>query len=309
MSDHVLQLAFAGLHPDRLRELCASFGEAGALRRIRAGAVAAPEWSREAVRIAASQRRVDLSEAGLGFVEAGVAGFPHGLYRLPDAPPGLFVRGVAHHDRPMVAVVGTRRCTTYGKQLALEYGMAIAEAGWGVVSGLARGIDGAAHRGVVASGGIGVAVLGSGLDVMYPAEHADLAEQLVALGGGVVSEYPPGTPPEGWRFPPRNRIISGISAAVVVVEAAVKGGALITANYALEHGRPVFAVPGDVRRASSAGCNLLIRDGAAPVLDPEDLIEELSLVLGPSRPSSGTEPVDAGARSLTKGGEAVTIST
>jgi DNA processing protein len=284
MSDQTLQLAFAGLHPDRVRELVASHGVPGTLRRIRGGGLKVSDRARAAVDVPAASRTEELEASGVRFVPADTAGYPAGLAELPDAPPGLFVRGALEHDRPMVAVVGTRRCTTYGKHLAFEYGAAIVEAGWGVVSGLARGIDGAAHRGVASTRGVGVAVLGSGLDVMYPAEHADLAARLVDYGGGVVSEYPPGTPPQGWRFPPRNRIISGMSQAVVVVEAAAKGGALITANYALAHGRPVFAVPGDVRRASSEGCNLLIRDGAHPVLDPADLIEELSLVLGPPRP-------------------------
>jgi DNA processing protein len=234
-----------------------------------------------------------LAKAGIGVVVRGGDGYPGRLAELPDGPPVLFVRGV-FPELAAVAVVGTRRCTEYGKRLAAEYGAAIAEAGWCVVSGLARGIDGAAHHGVVAAGGRGVAVLGSGVDVMYPAEHAGLARRLVEGGGAVVSEYPPGTPPEGWRFPPRNRIISGLASAVVVVEAGVKGGALITAGYALAHGRPVFAVPGDVRRATSEGCNRLIRDGAHPVLDPDDLVEELSLVLGP--PRAGNEEDEAGDR-------------
>jgi DNA processing protein len=117
--------------------------------------------------------------------------------------------------------------------------------------------------------------------VVYPREHADLTAAILDGGGAVVSEYPPGAPPLGWRFPPRNRIISGLSAAVVVVESAVRGGALVTAARAAEQGRAVFAVPGDVGRVASVGCNLLIRDGAGPVLDPADLVEALSLVLGP----------------------------
>lgn len=279
MTDVVFQLAFAGLHPDRLRGLVESYGAEGALRRVSAGVIEVSPRIREAVQRSASQRATELARLGIRVARHGDGGYPPELGELPEAPPLLFVRG-AICPEPMVAVVGTRRCTAYGKELAFGYGAALAEAGWCVVSGLARGIDGAAHRGVVSVGGRGVAVLGSGLDVMYPAEHGELARALVATGGAVVSEYPPGTPPEAWRFPTRNRIISGMALAVVVVEAGVKGGALITAGYALSQGRPVFAVPGDVRRATSEGCNLLIRDGAHPVLDPDDLVQELSLVHG-----------------------------
>jgi len=270
------------MHPDRLRGLVEGRGPQGVVRRISAGAVEVSPRVRAAVMVPADLRRDELARLGVGVVGIGDGGYPVELAELPDAPPLLFVRGVIP-GVPTVAVVGTRRCTTYGKHLAFEYGAALAEAGWCVVSGLARGIDGAAHRGVTATKGLGVAVLGSGLDVMYPREHADLADRLVGDGGAVISEYPPGTPPEGWRFPLRNRIISGMSLAVVVVEAAIKGGALITAGYALTQGRAVFAVPGDVRRATSEGCNLLIRDGAHPVLDPDDLVEELSLVYGAPR--------------------------
>ncbi len=288
MSDIALRLAYAGLHPDRVLDLVEAYGAKGTLRRVRDGRVRVSDRARRASQVDAAQRRQELAALGAVFVEAGSAGYPARLAELPDAAPGLFVQGVIPAV-PAVAVVGTRRCTTYGRHLAFEYGAAIAEAGWCVVSGLARGIDGAAHRGVVSARGRGAAVLGNGLDAVYPAEHHGLAQRLVELGGAVISEYPPGTPPEGWRFPPRNRIISGMAQAVVVVEAAVKGGALITANYALQHGRPVFAVPGDVRRASSEGCNRLIRDGAHPVLDPEDLIEELSLVLGPPLVGAGAD--------------------
>jgi DNA processing protein len=152
-----------------------------------------------------------------------------------------------------------------------------------VVSGLARGIDGEAHRGTLDGGGLGVAVLGSGPDIVYPPEHRGLHDAITDGRGAVVTEYPPGTPPEGWRFPPRNRIIAGLAAAVVVVEAARTGGALITAGIGAEWGRAVMAVPGDVGRGSSAGCNLLIRDGAVPVMDPDDFVEAVSLVLGPAR--------------------------
>jgi DNA processing protein len=142
-------------------------------------------------------------------------------------------------------------------------------------------------------------VLGSGIDVCYPRENQSIYDQILDTGGAIVSEYPPGTPPDRWRFPARNRIIAAISAAVVVVEAARAGGALITARLAAEIGRPVFAVPGDVDRVASAGCNLLIRDGAQPVLGAADLIEELSLILGPPRTASlGAVDVDLPATGL-----------
>lgn len=178
-------------------------------------------------------------------------------------------------------MVGTRRCTGYGVGLAEDFGRAIADAGWTVVSGLARGIDTAAHRGCLAAGGHAVAVLGSGIDVCYPRENRQIYDRILETGGAILSEYPPGTPPDRWRFPARNRIIAAISAAVVVVEASRTGGALITARLGAELGRPVFTVPGDVDRPASEGCNRLIRDGAHPVMGAADLIEELGLVLGP----------------------------
>lgn len=191
-------------------------------------------------------------------------------------------------------MVGTRRCTRYGLGLAEAFGAAIARAGWTTVSGLARGIDAAAHRGALAARGHAVAVLGSGVDVCYPAENRGLYDGILAVGGAILSEYEPGTPPARWRFPARNRIIAAISAAVIVVEAARTGGALITARLAAEIGRPVFSVPGDVDRVASEGCNRLLRDGAHPVLGADDLIEELSLVLGPPAVRNELEVIPAG---------------
>ena len=228
-------------------------------------------------------------------VKASDRSFPPALQMIADPPPRLWVLGRLPESAG-VAVVGTRRATRYGLGLAREMGQAIASAGWVVVSGLARGVDGAAHRGCLDAGGQGVAVLGSGVDVWYPPEHRGLGEDLITAGGAVISEYPPGTRPEPWRFPARNRIISGLSAAVVVTEAAEKGGALITARLAAEQGREVFAVPGDVSRPTSEGTNRLIRDGAHPVVGAEDLIEALSLVLGPppaeSRPAQPSRELD-----------------
>lgn len=205
--------------------------------------------------------------------------YPVGLHDLEDAP-AIWVLGEMRED-PGVAVVGTRRCTRYGVDIAESFGAVIARSGWTTVSGLARGIDTAAHRGCLRVYGHAVAVLGSGIDHCYPSENKPIYDEIVATGGVIVSEYPPGTLPDRWRFPARNRIIAAMSAAVVVVEAAATGGALITARLGAELGRPVFVVPGDVDRKMSEGCNRLIRDGAHPVLGSADLVEELSLILGP----------------------------
>ncbi len=202
-----------------------------------------------------------------------------------EQPPPVYVRGSVP-SRVGVAVVGTRKCTRYGLEIAGSIGRRIAAAGWVTVSGLARGIDAAAHRGTVEAGGRGVAVLGSGLDHIYPAENAGLAEQLVRLGGALVSEYPGATPPDRWRFPARNRLIAALSVAVVVVESKLAGGAQITAVLAAEMGRPVFAVPGDIGREASEGTNQLIRDGAIPIFGAEDLIAELSLLTGTAEAGS-----------------------
>lgn len=217
-------------------------------------------------------------------ISPGSDDYPVGLSDV-EQPPVLWQVG-SLSERPGVAVVGTRRCTRYGVDLAEAFGSAIARAGWTTVSGLARGIDTAAHRGCLRLSGHAVAVLGSGIDVVYPKENKPLYDQVVETGGAILSEYPPGTPPDRWRFPARNRILAAISSAVVVVEAAVTGGALITARLGAELGRPVFAVPGDVDRVMSEGCNRLIRDGAHPVLGSSDLIEELSLILGPPAPAT-----------------------
>jgi len=275
-----LRLAYVGMHPARRAQLVDRFGSADAvLASIRRGTVEVPEHARLAATVSAGDRLEQLAEQGIAVVLREE--MPPHLAGLPDCPDLLFVRGVLP-TRPGIAVVGSRRATAYGMRLANVYGRGLAEANWPVVSGLARGIDGSAHRGVVDAGGCAIAVLGCGPDVWYPKEHRALGERVVETGGAIVTEYPPGTPPNGWRFPPRNRVISGLSAVVVVVEAARTGGALITARTALMQGREIFAVPGDIDRLTSEGCNLLIRDGALPVLDASDLIEAVSIVLGPS---------------------------
>jgi len=284
-----IQLAYVGMHPDRRADLERRHGSPEAvLRAIRSGRIEVPERARRAGMVPADERLGELAAADVAITFR--EDLPGHLAELPDAPDLLFVRGTIPSE-PGVAVVGSRRATSYGMSLAHRYGMALAHAGWPVVSGLARGVDGAAHRGVVDAHGRGVAVLGCGPDVWYPREHEELGRALIGNNGAVVTEYPPGTPPNGWRFPPRNRIISGLSGVVVVVEAASTGGALITARRALAQGRDVFAVPGDVDRSTSEGCNRVIRDGALPVFDSEDLIEAVSLALGPPR----TSPLADGA--------------
>lgn len=299
--DARLRLAFCGLHPDRSARLIGEMGSAArVLAALGEGRLRAPEAARGAARLDAGACRDRLARLQVSAVFRGGAGYPAHLGDLPGAPDVLFVRGRLPVE-PGVAIVGTRRCTRYGMGLARIYGQACASAGWPVVSGLARGADGEAHRGVVDAGGVGVAVLGCGPDIVYPGEHRSLAAALLAGGGALVTEYPPGTRPEPWRFPPRNRIISGLAAAVVVVEAAETGGALITAAAALEQGRHVFAVPGDVGRETSRGCNLLIRDGATPVLDPADLLASLALLLGAPRPTpapAAGPSLDSASRAL-----------
>jgi DNA processing protein len=285
-----LHLASLGLHPDRVRKLLVEWGNARAVvRAVERGQVEVTGAVRDRLGLDA-----EAAARGAGASILLRENLPAPLAGLPDAPDLLYVRGTLA-DRPGVAIVGSRRATSYGLRLARLFGRAVAGSGWPVISGLARGIDGAAHVGCLDGGGVGVAVLGCGVDVAYPAEHRRLAARLLDSGGAVLSEYAPGAPPEPWRFPPRNRIISGLASVVVVVEASVKGGALITAARALEQGRLVLAVPGDVDRDTSRGCNLLIRDGAHPVLDVDDLITSLTFVLGlpPGRqaPGESNDPI------------------
>jgi DNA processing protein len=203
------------------------------------------------------------------------AEYPRALRELPDPPGVLFVRGqIQPSDALAVAIVGSRHATHYGLQQAERLAAGLARAGYTVVSGLARGIDAAAHRGALSAGGRTIAVLASGVLKVYPPEHVQLAEE-VAAQGAVVSESPPHASPLGGMFPQRNRIISGLSLGVLVVEASNRSGALITARHAMEQGRDVFAVPGLVTSRMSHGCHRLIRDGAKLVETVDDILEEL----------------------------------
>lgn len=201
--------------------------------------------------------------------------YPPLLRAIPDPPPVLWLRGEAPPEllgRPAVAIVGARACSSYGRSVARTLGRELAAAGLVVVSGMARGIDGEAHRGALDAGGVTVAVLGCGIDRDYPAAHRDLADRITEQGL-IVSEYEPGVEPAPWRFPARNRIIAGLCSATVVVEARERSGALITADFALEDGREVMVVPGEITSAVSAGSNALLRLGATPVTAAADVLE------------------------------------
>jgi DNA processing protein len=203
--------------------------------------------------------------------------YPRRLKEINQAPPVLFINGSINvEDDWAVAVVGTRRVTPYGRQVTVEISRFLAQNGVTVVSGLARGVDAIAHQTAIQAGGRTIAVLGNGVDVVYPPEHRKLASD-IALQGALVSDYPLGTPPDGVNFPPRNRIISGLSLATVVVEAGEKSGALITAEFAVEQGRDVFAVPGSILTPQSEGTNRLIEQGARPLLKMAEILDALKL--------------------------------
>jgi DNA processing protein len=220
-----------------------------------------------------------LRDAGVSWIGRSQPQFPPLLHAIHDPPAGLFVRGdanLAFLRRATVAVVGARSCSPYGSQVARMLGRELAAAGLVVVSGLARGVDGEAHRGALEAGGATVAVLGCGIDRDYPAAHAELARR-IRTTGLAVSEYAPGLEPAPWRFPARNRIIAGLSAATVVVEARERSGALITADLALEEGREVFAVPGEITSALSSGTNDLLKLGASPLTTSTDVLDLFGL--------------------------------
>ncbi len=206
-------------------------------------------------------------------------GYPELLKKIPDPPAVLYVKGtLLEEDAAAVAIVGTRSATGYGLKAARRLAFELARRGITVVSGLAEGIDGAAHAGALEAGGRTIAVLGHGFQFLYPPQHRGLAEQ-VAASGALVSEFPMEMEPEKWNFPKRNRIISGLSLGVVVVEAPERSGALITARMAAEQGREVFAVPGPIGVEQSRGTHRLLKDGAKLVEEAEDVLEELTPAL------------------------------
>jgi DNA processing protein len=222
-----------------------------------------------------------LAADGYRFLPRSTLGFPPLLRAIHDPPAGLFLRGRSEPEilsRPAVAIVGARASSGYGASVARSLGRELASAGLVVVSGLARGIDAEAHRGALEGAAPTVAVLGCGIDRDYPAAHAELARR-VAESGLIVSEYAPGVEPAPWRFPARNRIVAGLCAATVVVEARERSGALITADLALEEGREVFAVPGEITSSLSTGTNALLKLGAVPITSAADVLGSFGIEL------------------------------
>lgn len=223
------------------------------------------EWERE---------YEQLEERQIRFVLCGEDGFPRKLAEIPDPPYGIFYRGrLPQEEQPAVAVIGARECSEYGRYVAEELGQYLGKAGIQVISGMARGIDGISQQAALSAGGTSYGVLGCGVDICYPPQNRRLYEELLQKGG-LLSSYAPGTKPLPQYFPPRNRIVSGLSDALIVIEARQKSGTLITVDMALEQGRDVYAVPGRLTDRLSDGCNRLLTQGAGVFLSPESFAEE-----------------------------------
>jgi len=202
--------------------------------------------------------------------------YPKQLRTIPDPPPILYAKGTLFPtDSFSIAVIGTRRCTQYGERQTKRLTSALVQHGFTIISGLAQGIDGIAHRATLESGGRTLAVLGSGLHRIYPPEHEPLAQKIIDSGSCILSEYPPLHPSAKWTFPQRNRIVSGLSLGVLVIEAPLRSGAMISARLAGEQGRDIFAVPGSIESPASGGCNQLIKDGAYMTESADDILNAL----------------------------------
>ncbi len=274
-----------GIGAVRFRALLDFFGDAQSAWEASPEDLRAAGLNKRIVeRFIAAREQVDLDALWQKTVDKDIrvmtwddADYPARLREISQPPPVLYLRGdFVEEDAWAVAIVGTRRVTSYGRQVTEEIASFLAQNGVTVVSGLARGVDGIAHQAAINAGGRTFAVLGSGVDRIYPPEHRNLAEA-ISGSGAILSDYPPDTPPEASNFPPRNRIISGLSMATIVIEAGATSGALITANFAVEQGREVFAVPGNIFAPQSKGPNKLIQNGAHVLLNPRDILEVLDL--------------------------------
>jgi DNA processing protein len=288
MDDLAYWIAFnrvPGIGPTRLTALLNACGSISAAWKASIQTMQAAGLDRRSIKnLLAARQQLDLQAELDQVITQGYHayswdddGYPANLRRLQQAPPLLYARGkLKQEDELAVAVVGTRRVSPYGQEVARELGSALGRHGVTVISGLALGVDAIAHEAALDAGGRTVAVLGSSVDIIYPSRNHHLGLRIIEKGA-LVSEYPLSTRPEASNFPPRNRIISGMSLAVVVVEAAKRSGALITARFAGEQGRDVFAVPGSILSPGSDGCNRLIQEGAIPVTSIRDLLERLQL--------------------------------
>ena len=274
-----------GIGAVRMQGLVAYFGDLeSAWRADPAHLTEAGLGTKVIERVIQAREKVDLDQLWEKIESQGIKiltwqdeAYPPRLKEIDQPPPVLYIRGeYLPDDLFAVAIVGTRRVTPYGRQVTEEIAAFLAANGMTVISGLARGVDAVAHSAALRAGGRTLGVLGSGVDKIYPPEHRALAEQMMERGG-IISDYAPGTPPDASNFPPRNRIISGLSLAVVVVEAGETSGALITAEFAAEQGREVFAVPGSILAPQSKGTNKLIQRGALPLLSANDLMQALDL--------------------------------
>lgn len=278
--------ALPGVGPATLRRLVGAFGSATAALAAPPDAFTRAAGARDATRARGSAevgRAVDRAleragKLGMRVLTWTTPGYPEALTHLPDPPPVLFLRGHAPlPERPAVTIVGARRATIRARDLAERLGHCLAHAGVTVVSGLALGVDGAAHRGALSGTGDTIAVLGTGADVPYPRAHARLFQQLLERGL-VLTEFPPGTPALPHNFPRRNRILAALGAATVVVEAGRRSGSLITVDHALDLGRDVWAVPGPIERATCVGSNRLLTEGARPLLSVDDFVASVAPV-------------------------------
>jgi DNA processing protein len=274
-----------GIGAVRLQGLITYFGDLESAWRADAASLAAAGLgSRVIERVLQAREQIQLDQVWANIERQGIKiltweddGYPARLKEIEQPPPVLFIRGdYLEDDVFAVALVGTRRVTPYGRQITEEIASFLAANGITVISGLARGVDAIAHQTALRAGGRSIAVLGSGVDKIYPPEHRALAEQMMERGA-ILSDYAVGTPPDASNFPPRNRIISGLPLAVVVIEAGETSGALITAEFAAEQGREIFSVPGSILAPQSRGTNKLIQNGAHPLLNTADLMQALDL--------------------------------
>src|SRR5215212_4843039 len=289
-SETAFWLAFSRvpyIGPARIERLLQAFGSLSVAWSAPAEDLRAALESRSLSELLAARSRIDparelerLHFLGIRAVHPGHASYPRLLAEISGRPSLLYVRGeLTVADHTSVAIVGTRKATPYGRQAAERIAAELAQAGVTVVSGLARGVDAAAHRAAIEAGGRTIAVLGSGPDVIYPAEHRRLAEQILE-SGAILSELPPGAKPDAQNFPARNRIVSGMSLGTLIIEAPLRSGALITASFAADQGREVFVLPGSIFAQTAEGTNALLRDGARLVRDGADILEDLGLGAG-----------------------------